>query len=162
MEQLILMRHAKAEPEQGYADRDRPLTSEGRAAADAAGARMAALGLKPDLAIVSTALRTRETWIKVSAAFPDLQAIHLDRLYMADPGVIWSEAMHAGARSCLVIAHNPGLHELVRLLLEQSFDSSASARALAERFPPGAFAAFDLEGDVLEAAGSRLLASRLD
>ena len=163
MEQLILMRHAKAEPEHGYAaDRDRPLSPRGRDAALQAGRQLSSLAIKPDVALVSTALRTRETWQQVKTNLPSLEARFLDTLYMASPERIWREAQAAGGATCLVIGHNPGLHELAQILVAQSYEESAPAQKVRERFPTSAFAAFQLSGDALEASGPRLLAVHMD
>lgn len=162
MEQLILLRHAKAEPEQLFPDRDRPLTPRGRDAALQAGRRLAALNVQPNVALVSTARRTRETWEQVQPSLPRLEAKFVDALYMASPETLWREAQAATTGSCLVIGHNPGLHELAQHLVAQSYDESAQARMLRERFPTAALAIFDLSGDTLAAAGPRLLAVHMD
>jgi phosphohistidine phosphatase SixA len=70
MQRLILMRHAEAV---GSAlsglDRDRPLSPYGRLEASAVGRALAARGLKPDLALVSAATRTRQTRSGTSSRF---------------------------------------------------------------------------------------------
>jgi len=163
MDHLILLRHAKAEPEAGYAaDRDRPLTPRGREAAREAGRRIAGLSAKPTVALVSSARRTRETWEEAAAALPGVEARFVDSLYMASPETIWREASASNSACCLIIGHNPGLHELAYMLVAQSFEQSPAARQIRERFPTAGFAAFEVLGDVLEAAGPRLLAAHLD
>ena len=62
MRTLILLRHAKAvRAHEADSDEARALTPRGRRDAAAAGAAMAEGALKPALALVSTAQRTRET-----------------------------------------------------------------------------------------------------
>ena len=68
MRRLILLRHAKSDRPAGVADHERPLNDRGRRAAPAVGAHLAEAGIKPDLALVSTATRTQETWEAVAAA----------------------------------------------------------------------------------------------
>ena len=58
---LIVMRHAKAEPF-APSDHARPLTYRGIASARDVGDHLRDGGLAPDYAIVSSALRTRQTW----------------------------------------------------------------------------------------------------
>lgn len=159
MHTLVLLRHAKAEPDMGGgSDRERRLIAQGRQAAEAAAARLSrGVGPLLQLALVSSAARTRETWECVQAALPALPARTLDALYMASAEQIWDAAAGSGAEACLVVGHNPGLHELVRLLLSQNHDHSAVSRDLERNFPTAAYAAFNLSGDVLEAAGPRLL-----
>src|SRR5438094_761470 len=63
MDRLILLRHAKAENDAPSGDDfDRPLAPRGRREAAAMAGQLAALGIRPDLALVSPSLRTRETW----------------------------------------------------------------------------------------------------
>lgn len=164
MQQLILMRHGKAAPELDHAhDRDRPLQGRGIEEASLAGQQIAAhlQGGAPGLkfqALVSSARRTRETWQVMDGAFAAPPPRFVDALYMASAQTIWALAQSSAADTCLIIGHNPGLHELVQILLGQAHDHSAPARALMQNFPTSAFAAFALSGEVLEAAGPRLLA----
>ena len=58
---LIVMRHAKAEPF-ASSDHARTLTDRGLASARDAGAHLRASRLVPDYAVVSSAVRTRQTW----------------------------------------------------------------------------------------------------
>ena len=62
MRELILLRHAHAEPaENGLADIDRPLSPHGLAEAEAAGRWLLEQRLVPDRVLCSPARRTRET-----------------------------------------------------------------------------------------------------
>ena len=58
---LIVMRHAKAEPF-APSDHARTLTDKGLASARDAGAHLGDTGGTPDYAVVSSAVRTRQTW----------------------------------------------------------------------------------------------------
>jgi phosphohistidine phosphatase len=118
MHQLILLRHAKAAPEvPGLSDHDRPLTEGGRRAASAIGQAMRKAGLAPDVVLVSSALRTQQTFEALEEEavwdeWPNMDTV--PALYMATAGQI-SETLRGLAetvRSALVIGHNPGLHEL--------------------------------------------------
>ena len=69
MRELILLRHAHAEPPRtGQADLDRPLSAEGLAEAEAVAAWMRDKSLVPDLALCSPSRRTRETLDVVTQA----------------------------------------------------------------------------------------------
>jgi phosphohistidine phosphatase len=59
----------------------------------------------------------------------------------------------------VVVGHNPGLGELVSTLVHQAHDGSKLARDLSGHFPTSAFAAFEIRGDLLRAAGPRLIAA---
>lgn len=74
MQRLILMRHAEAERAAGSGrDRDRVLSARGRNDAAAMGRALAGRGMRPDLALVSPAARTRQTWDLLHDAFGDVQ-----------------------------------------------------------------------------------------
>ena len=114
MRTLILFRHAKAvRAHEADSDEARGLTGRGRREAAAAGAAMEDAGLKPSLALVSNALRTRETaddFAKVlGVATRLLQAD--DSLYLADGEHILSTIRAVGPRvgHLMVIGHNPGI-----------------------------------------------------
>lgn len=167
MQHLILMRHAKAAPEADYADdRERPLQPRGVEDARLAGLHIAGLdlggaSLSRLQAMVSTAARARATWQAIAPALPGATPTLHDSLYMAPAETLWAAAQSAAADICLIIAHNPGLHHLVQMLLTQAHDHSAQARALLQNFPTSTFAVFSLSGEVLEAAGPRLLATNI-
>ena len=73
---IVLLRHAKAEWSR-ESDHERPLAERGRQDAPAAGRRLAHSGTAPDLALCSTATRTRETW---KLAVPRIRAAPQDRV----------------------------------------------------------------------------------
>src|SRR6476660_8086909 len=82
MQRLILMRHAEAERAAGSGrDRDRSLSKRGRADAAAMGRALSARGFRPDLAVVSPAARTIQTWDLLHDAFGDVQVRSDDPLY---------------------------------------------------------------------------------
>lgn len=162
MPTLILMRHATAVREtEAPTDKARGLTASGRADAAAAGKELAALGLTPDAALVSEAVRTVQTWEAVRPAFGEMDATILPALYHADPETIWAAAapLLEQVERVLVVAHNPGLQALCAHFAEDAHDRSRAALALMEHLPTSAFAAFSLTGDTLEAAGPRLVAT---
>ena len=69
MRELILLRHAHAEPPApGQEDFDRPLSLQGQAEAEAAGRWLKEHGYTPDRVVCSTARRTRETTEQALAA----------------------------------------------------------------------------------------------
>src|SRR5271169_499857 len=98
MRRLMLLRHAKTErAETGERDRDRKLTKRGRADAPLIGAYMAHHGLVPDLALVSPAARTQETWALVAPAFAKAsRAAKDERIYNASPRQLLSVIEQTG------------------------------------------------------------------
>ena len=145
MDRLILLRHGKAEPESSSGeDFDRHLAPRGQAESAEMAARLADLGFLPDVVLVSTAMRTRETWAAAEPHFPKAKARFDDELYHADSGAVRHAAAQAGASAgtVMVVGHNPGLQELaVRLLTEGAAPASLISRA-ARQFPTAAAAVF--------------------
>ena len=153
------MRHAKAvRGGEAPSDEARGLTGRGRRDAAAAGAVMADAGLKPGLALVSTATRTRETAAIGLQNFA-LETRFEDALYHAPPEGVWDAFAASDAESVVIVGHNPGLGELVAMLVRQAHDGSKLAREFGGHFPTAAFAAFEIRGEILRAAGPSLLAA---
>ncbi|MFO1016689.1 MAG: histidine phosphatase family protein [Hyphomonadaceae bacterium] len=159
MRTLILMRHAKAvRPHEADSDKARGLTGRGRRDSASAGAAIEDAGLKPTLALVSTSQRTRETAEFGLQNFA-LETQFDEALYHAAPESIWDAFNASDAESVVVIGHNPGMGELVSKLVHQAHDGSKLAREFGGHFPTAAFAAFEIKGDLMRAAGPRLLAA---
>lgn len=117
----ILVRHAHAEwPGYRGADFDRPLTNRGIADAHAAGQAIRSSGLKPAAILASAAHRTTQTaQILIQELYLPPDALELrDSLYNADVDALRSglEEVAASGRLVLLVAHNPGISELARLL----------------------------------------------
>lgn len=157
MRTLILFRHAKAvRAHEAPDDKSRALTGRGRREASLAGAAMEAAGLKPALALVSTATRTRETAEGGLANFK-LEMRFEDALYHAAPEGIWDAFESTEAGSVVIVGHNPGIGELASMLVHQAHDGSKLARDLVGHLPTSAFAAFEIRGDLMRAAGPSLI-----
>ena len=87
----------------------------GRKDAARIGAYMATHALTPDRVLVSPARRTQETWKCTASAFkPAPAATTIEKLYEATPHAILGiiKDAPASAHTLLVVAHNPGLHEV--------------------------------------------------
>ena len=145
MDRLILLRHGKAESDSHSGDDfDRRLAPRGERESAEMGARLAEMGFRPQVALVSPAARTKGTWEAAQPAFPDTEARFQDDLYHADCETIRRAAQGAGRTSAtvMVVGHNPGMQELaVRLLQEGSAPASLVARAQ-RNFPTAAAAVF--------------------
>ncbi|WP_439626436.1 SixA phosphatase family protein [Shinella sp.] len=148
MKRLLLLRHAKSAWPDGVEDHDRPLGDRGRRDAPRMGIHMAAAGLEPDFALVSSARRTQETWALVAPAFarPCLSRT-VPSIYEAAPAAILAAIHEAPDESgtLLVIGHNPGFEELAALLAQQG-EANALGR-LRTKYPTAGLAviAFDSE-----------------
>lgn len=162
MRRLMLLRHAKSDwSNPGQKDHDRTLASRGQTAAPLMGRYMASHGLVPDHAIVSTAVRTRETWRLIAEAFPSKPSTTYEpRIYEAEPDEIIAAIAAAppAAKSVLVVGHNPGFQETATLLVG-SGDPKARAK-VAAKFPTAALAVIDF--DVTNWTDIRTSAGRLE
>jgi len=148
MRRLLLLRHAKTErAAPGEADRARKLTDRGHADAPIIGAYMARHDLVPDLALVSPVTRAQQTWTAVAAMLPKKPRVDEDaRIYNAGPWDLMDIIREAdGARTLLVVGHNPGLQELAVLLIA-SGDADVRER-IAEKLPTSGLVVIDFPFD---------------
>ena len=149
MRRLMLLRHAKSDwSRPDLADHDRALNARGREAAPKIGTYMARHALHPDLVVVSSARRARETLDLLLPALKKSPKVIFDpRLYEASPDTLLSVARETppAVHTLLVIGHNPGLADFAALLVAAG-DTGGRAR-LAEKFPTGALAVIDVPFD---------------
>lgn len=118
MRELILLRHAHAEPATpGQADIDRPLSIRGEAEADAAARWLEEHGYRPDRVLCSPSLRTRQTCERVEAVLRYADTRFDERIYEASPGTLMAVADdHREIPRVLMIGHNPGFEQVAALL----------------------------------------------
>ncbi len=140
MRQLILLRHAKAAVDSDTGeDFDRPLAARGREDAPVVAQALVDAGADPQVVLVSDAERTRETWALVSTAFPKAEVRFLKSLYLSSSETLASEAEKAVAERVMIVAHNPGLHELASRWAHRNNPLETKVRA---KFPTCAGAVF--------------------
>ena len=118
MRELILLRHAHAEPAaDGQADLDRPLTALGLAEAQAAGRWLAQQKLVPDRVLCSPARRARETLAAVLESLGNVEQRLEAEIYEGTPGTLSELADgNRDADRLLIVGHNPGLERLAALM----------------------------------------------
>lgn len=135
MRELILLRHAHAEPAvSGQADLDRPLSPVGLAEAEAAGKWLKENNLLPDCVLCSPSRRTRETLEAVMTAIGYVEKRLEDRIYEATPGTLATLVdERRDMDRVLIVGHNPGLEQLVALMTD---GTSSDYRGM----PPGGVA----------------------
>ena len=151
MQELILLRHAEANPAAaGGDDHDRTLSPRGEQEALAAGRWLASHGARPDRVLCSPALRTcRTAELAMRALSQDAPVGLAGDIYDATPGELLALLdQHADARCVLLVGHNPGIERLVALLVEGRSDEFRG-------MPPGGLAVLHLQG-ALEPGNARL------
>jgi len=121
LKELLILRHAKSSwRHAGLDDRDRPLNKRGMRDAPRMGRFLAAEGLVPERIVASPARRARQTAQRLAEACGCAGALTWsDRLYQADPDTILDVLadLPDGPTRVLVIAHNPGLEDLLEQLI---------------------------------------------
>ena len=146
MKTLMLLRHAKSSwKEEGIADHDRPLNKRGKKTAPVMGHLILENQLVPDLILSSTAVRARTTAEAVAEACNYKNTIeHIAELYLASAGELLFQAQSCthdadadadadNIDRMMLVAHNPGMEDLVSTLSGHP-----------EPFPTAALAVFEL------------------
>lgn len=154
MRELILLRHAHAEPAAaGQDDIDRPLSRQGLAEAEAAGRWLKEHGHLPDRIIASPARRSRETLEQVLQTLGYVEQRQDGRIYEATPGTLMQVAdEHREHSRVMLVGHNPGLEQMAALLTS---GQSGEFRGM----PAGGVAVLQLPADAqLEPGVARLAA----
>lgn len=162
MKTLLLLRHAKSDWDAAYSDdHARPLAERGLKAARKMGRWATSIGLVPDQALASTALRARQTLALAAEAGGWGGVARLtDALYEATPEAVLAEirATPDDVGVLVVVGHEPTTSRLVSLLIgggAVEIKTAAAARVdvpvmrwadvapargvLAALVPPGAF-----------------------
>lgn len=142
---LLLWRHAEAESvEPGQADRERPLTPSGER--DAKSVAAALLAEPPGLVLCSPARRTRQTLAAAEKSWSAVPALRVEPgLYLAEPLALVERLswLEEETLSVLLVGHQPGLGELIDLLVAAGEPSALTA--FARGFRPAALAELRLD-----------------
>ena len=143
---LLVLRHAKSDWSGGEADIDRTLNPRGQGQAADVGSWLADQFGPIDAAVVSPATRARATWALVSAELGHSPEARIDeRAYAASVTDLLSivQDLPDEQRTVILVAHNPGLEELVSLLSGEDIT-----------LPTATLAVLTLSGSWAEAAPS--------
>ena len=148
---LLILRHAKSSWADASADDwSRPLTDRGRRDATRVGALLRRLSLVPDLIISSDADRAHTTARIVADASGYAGKIQLSSsLYHAKPEAVIAvlqEVKTATGRTIMIVAHNPGLEDLVAQLTGVHRFELGSSFTL--RFDTASAYVFDADGNL--------------
>jgi len=146
---LYILRHAKAETASaGQDDHERRLTQRGVEEACRMGEYLVSQGIAPDKILCSTSVRTQET---LQYLFPSPLVgrgliEYTDKLYLASANemIALLAAIPESINSLMLIAHNPGLHQLCLRLAAAG--EQALLDRLAAKFSTCALAAIAFDG----------------
>ena len=140
------MRHGAAEGRNADGDAARALTPKGIDDCRRLAGHFKGEGARWDAMLCSSARRARESaelMAAIMASPPPLEVREDLNLAGADSLLAALRALPDDAETVLLVAHNPGLHALVRLLAGSG--GGRVARQAARDFPPGAVARLTCE-----------------
>ena len=154
------MRHGAAEGRGAEGDEARALTARGIADCRRLAAHLRGEGAAWHAILCSSARRARESADLMSAAMDSPPALEVRRdLNLADAETLLAvlRTLPEEAEEVLLVAHNPGIHGLARLLAGAG--GGRAARKAARDFPPAALArlACDTEAWANLAPGAAML-----
>ena len=148
MKRLILMRHAKTEPwSEGLDDFARALLPRGISDAQLVAEEIKQRGWSPNLILVSTARRARETCSEVAKIIEDERVRPMEALYLSGMrGLTEAVSSAESEHSVMLIGHNPGLHDFAcEIFREGGTRNHPASLRLHEKFPTGCAALFEAE-----------------
>jgi phosphohistidine phosphatase len=144
---VVLLRHAKSSwADPALADADRPLAPRGERAAGKIAGYLRRKKIRPDRALCSPALRTRQTLAAIEPSLGKRCSVELvPELYAASEPELLERlrALPDSVDSVIIIGHNPGLHELALALASQG----AELARLEAKFPTGGLATLVVSRD---------------
>lgn len=159
MKTLTLLRHAKSGWDDPVVrDFDRPLNAKGRRAAVAVGRHMGSEGFEFDHVVASPAVRVSETIEALAEGYGrKLDARRDGRIYLASAGMLLDiiHGLPPAAATALLVGHNPGLEDLVLMLVPAGADQRGLVE---EKYPTATIAELTFEGEwsALAASGAAL------
>jgi phosphohistidine phosphatase len=158
--QILLLRHAKSSwDDYDLSDHDRPLSARGLRCGELLRDFFRHEHIRPDLVLVSSARRALET-LEALELPPPAPVETLRPLYHAPPQAILEilRAAPDAARVLLLIGHNPGLQEFAMQLCAARADPRFLR--MADGFPTGAFAAFEIDDSGIADSWTQLAMGR--
>jgi phosphohistidine phosphatase len=149
LKKLILLRHAKSGWDDPVPrDFDRPLNGKGRRGARPGGPHAREIGITFDQVIASPALRVTETLDEFAGGYGKMPNPSFDRrIYLASAQALLEVIQGADdkAGAVLLVGHNPGLEDLVFLLVPEGEDEAREQ--VEEKYPTASIAEITLAVD---------------
>jgi phosphohistidine phosphatase len=144
---LLVLRHAEAGHSFSDDDFSRTLTDHGQAQARKVGTWLLQSPCIPEVTVVSSAMRTRQTSIWIAHELGDqAPTAQLDeRMYLGTASQLCSVINETPetADTLLVIAHMPGVQEL-SMRLTSAESNEEAALNMAAQWPPAGLARFEV------------------
>lgn len=112
---LVIVRHGEAKGHSAAGDEGRELTARGREDATDVGRWLVSQGVRSDVAIVSSATRTVQTWEAIRAGGVEADDVRVDRAIYNGTVEDLVEAISAvpdTARVALLVGHAPAVPDL--------------------------------------------------
>ena len=153
---LYILRHAKTEVgTAGQEDHARRLVRRGVEAAQIMGAYMFNQHILPNKIMCSDATRTRETWAQIESVYIAPMNVEFShKLYLSSAhemaGML--EKLPEQVASVLMVAHNPGVHQLCLKLAKEGDEDVLDVMFL--KFPTCALAIIELDNTPWSGIGS--------
>jgi len=133
MKTLFVLRHAKSSWENpDWSDFERPLNSRGLDAARFIGELIYERGLQPQIIVSSPAKRAKQTAVLVKEIAEVSKPVKFDeRIYEASPHALFNLIREIDEKweSVLIVGHNPGFENLVRMLTGETVSMPTAALA---------------------------------
>lgn len=125
MKNLYLLRHGESDYSNRIDDLKRPLNNNGILGSQLIGTYLNDKNIKLDKILCSSSIRTRETLKNLNQTYNiKTNTNFIDKLYLATAGeiikIILKQEKEENFCSVLVIAHNPGIENLARLLIKEN------------------------------------------
>ena len=151
----MLIRHAKAEKDDGGGDHGRGLTARGRRDAAAVGRWLAEHDLVPDLVLCSDARRARETWTAASSELDDPPPLRAEpALYEASVDSVLDlvSGTALAVRTLAMVGHDPATTQTAVALAGHGSDGAMVAEVRAG-LPTCGVAVLHVPGEWAEVSG---------
>jgi phosphohistidine phosphatase len=133
MKTLFVLRHAKSSWDNpDWSDFERPLNSRGLDAARFIGSLIFQRNLAPEIIVSSPAKRAKQTAVLVKEVAEISKPVKFDeRIYEASPHNLFNLIREFDDKfeSVLLVGHNPGFENLVRMLTGESVSMPTAALA---------------------------------
>lgn len=141
---LHMLRHAKSDWDGGEPDHERPLSARGERAAAAMAVYCRQQGISPDLVLCSTARRTLDTLAILRSGLPEGVMVETTReIYEVGAAQIVArlKKIPVSVRVAMIVGHNPGMEDTVRLLTGSTVGAKFPTCALATLESPSGWPA---------------------